>query len=571
VSLGVITQDDWSGGIWRLSEPQKAPANTAYDIVNGLLDDQGSVYKRGGTRYLTTPVDANSMRGISDMLLAAGRRTMTWNALNFFALDSADALTAILLPPPPCASPPPLAKPAAMNGMAIFPVSTTETTSVLLLYGGALSNGLYSAGTITVEGGSSIITGSGTSWLGNVVPGAVLKVGLLPIGAVKTVDSNTQITLAAPFHGEGTTSGVAYTLRPIQTLEYGAAAATYVATVGSPARLLLCHGTRIEFPDTGSLVSGQVGNYHELPPDANIIGVDSIQDNAVVFTSAGVYVISGMAYDLTDDYGNVQHRVAQVNKDIVLWGHSGLSGWHGSFIVPAVDDVYLMGLSGVAESIGSPIRDLYRSYVRAGYVPGLATVYRGHYILPILASTGGILATPYNVIDLLICRLDGGAPAWTRFDGAARGYGYTQRLAAQPQLVGSTFTRISDLSGCFEPTAANKTDADNSVFTWKITTQDFSVRRQQATYWKYARLRYQVADAASDNPTLRMQKATGPTGLAWPILGPSDAPADDGTSPFEWFADERSQAIRFRIVSQGPSADARLRNLEVHFRAGAKR
>jgi hypothetical protein len=48
--------------------------------------------------------------------------------------------------------------------------------------------------------------------------------------------------------------------------------------------------------------------------------------------------------------------------------------------------------------ISEPITALYRSYVNAGYRPGQACVYRGHYFLPILNGE--------TVVDMLVCRID---------------------------------------------------------------------------------------------------------------------------------------------------------------------
>jgi hypothetical protein len=105
-----------------------------------------------------------------------------------------------------------------------------------------------------------------------------------------------------------------------------------------------------------------------------------------------------MAFDVVDDVGNVQHRVAQVSKDVILWGDAGISAWAGAFVVPAVEDIYLFSPDGTTQVVSEAIRPLYRSYVRAGYQPGAATVHRGHYLLPILNGTA--------LVDELVCRLD---------------------------------------------------------------------------------------------------------------------------------------------------------------------
>ncbi len=83
----------------------------------------------------------------------------------------------------------------------------------------------YTTGTITLTRGSAIVTGSGTSWLANVVPGMFLFANTddagagsftdTLIGVVLTVDSNTQLKLVkrSPYSGS---AGRSYTLRSIR-------------------------------------------------------------------------------------------------------------------------------------------------------------------------------------------------------------------------------------------------------------------------------------------------------------------------------------------------------------------
>lgn len=83
----------------------------------------------------------------------------------------------------------------------------------------------YNTGTISFTRGSAAVTGTGTSWLANVVPGMFLfadtddvSAGTFTdtlIGVVLTVNSNTSITLekVSPYSGS---AGRAYTLRSIR-------------------------------------------------------------------------------------------------------------------------------------------------------------------------------------------------------------------------------------------------------------------------------------------------------------------------------------------------------------------
>jgi hypothetical protein len=78
----------------------------------------------------------------------------------------------------------------------------------------ALPIAWYNAGTITATNNSTAVTGAGTAWLSNVVPGE----GLLINGVVyeiATVVSDTSLTLARVFAGT-TASGLLYSIIPTQ-------------------------------------------------------------------------------------------------------------------------------------------------------------------------------------------------------------------------------------------------------------------------------------------------------------------------------------------------------------------
>ncbi len=68
---------------------------------------------------------------------------------------------------------------------------------------------LYSAGTVTMVSGSTIVNGVGTSWLTNIQPGADFR-RIAYIGyTVQSVVSDTQLILSTPY-AEGSESGVSY-------------------------------------------------------------------------------------------------------------------------------------------------------------------------------------------------------------------------------------------------------------------------------------------------------------------------------------------------------------------------
>ena len=78
----------------------------------------------------------------------------------------------------------------------------------------------YSAGTITATNGSQTITGDGTAWQTaglTAGDGIIIDTGI--VYTIATVDSETQITLAANYAGS-TGSGKSYTIHTDFTTNY---------------------------------------------------------------------------------------------------------------------------------------------------------------------------------------------------------------------------------------------------------------------------------------------------------------------------------------------------------------
>jgi hypothetical protein len=278
-----------------------------------------------------------------------------------------------------------------------------------------------------------------------------------------------------------------------------------------------------------------------------------------------------MSYDLTDDYGNPQQTVRQISKSVILWADSGIAPWRGGLIVPAIDDVFLLDLTGAEVPISGPIRPLYRSYVKAGYQPGMASVHRGHYFLPIVNGT--------TWVDTLVCRLDGPNPGWTRWADHGGSIAYAQEVGVttrSPKLYGLAGLKVTDLSGCFVPASANKNDADGTTHVLSIVTRDFATRPSVRTLFRYLRARFQLDDAASDNPVLTLASSAGPPETeVWVASGSwTEGTGEDSSKIAILNSDgnpgRRVQSIRFRIQSSGPSARLVVRSLEVFYRPSGR-
>lgn len=195
------------------------------------------------------------------------------------------------------------------------------------------------------------------------------------------------------------------------TLVVGAAAKlrNFYAVAGNRLWAANYLTNRVDFSDVG--VPGTFGatSFHEIP-EGGVLGLIGLRDAVVVFTTAGVWVISNVGMNLTDATGNVQHRIDRYSRDLILpdGGSNGLgAAYESALVVPARDGVYLMSYGVTSEApqqftlISRPISNLWQSYVAAGYMPGQPVVHRRTLFLPI--RTVGM---PGAGIDLLACRLD---------------------------------------------------------------------------------------------------------------------------------------------------------------------
>jgi hypothetical protein len=221
-------------------------------------------------------------------------------------------------------------------------------------------------------------------------------------------------------------------------------------------------------------------------------------------------------------------------------------------------------VSSPAITIGRGIRSLYRSYIAASCRPGLATVYQGHYILPVLSTQGA-------VIDTLVCRLDQRdrtgkiRPAWTRMSGQGQQIVFTGRTrpTSAPSLVAGRGNRLVDATSWFSPDAAHKQDADGTTHGLDVIENDVELANRSTT--QKVDLLYELTDAASDNPTIVGSWASGAEGSTWTGLSGSAA-ENDGRVPKRWRLTKRVRNVRFRWQTVGPAAVARIRGRVLYVR-----
>lgn len=398
----------------------------------------------------------------------------------------------------------------------------------------------------------------------------------------------------------------------------GAAAKTapFYAIVGN--RLVAAIGHTVYFSKINTPGTFEATDYHELPGGDETLGLAALRSSCAVFTTGGMWVIAGMDKNLTDATGNVQQSLDLYSSDLVLWGSAGIAAWEGALVIPGSDAVYLVSLGVTSEKsapfvrISDQIAPLYQEYVKNGYVPGQAVVYRNHYLLPIIG--GG------KIVDVLVCRLDMG-------DGTARGssphpwthlMGFGAQVAAitmrqsgpglAPELLGAVYgsnARVLNLA-YFDPSASVRHDADGSTPVWQVVTRSFLTGSNfLANLLVKIRVRYQMyapdqykgvllphgfGDPAlhfEDEAVMKCEigSATMPKGLSvwglfrwgletWGLVSSAGyeqlpglaPPSVDGKVAHTWFVRRKRRSVRFRLTCETATSQLTLRFIELFVR-----
>lgn len=569
MALVSTSQEDFGGGIYR---GRKAPPNSFYDLVNGLINDEGLPYRRGGSAYKSDTNAGDVLDMLADSYTAAGRRTVFGSEADghVWVLDPTDDESPVQLEGTAVRA---FSRPAASSGAVFFPSGPTANYPIRAYAGSLLATG--TADSVSVTAGSPTVTASGTSWLTTVDPGTIFIIDGSVHTVVREVVSNTEVTLFNPWPGV-TDSSILMISTSFQNVDndafgdYGVNSneGVYVTSVGTGQRLVVAVRQRAFISNRNDPFTFEASSYLEIPSDSEITGANSMRDSAVLWTTGGVWLLSLLDLDPVDAFGNVQWQQQQISKDVILWGDPGVSAWGGAFVVPALDDIYIFGLDGTAQAISRSIRPLYRGHVQAGRTPGTAAVFRGHYMLPILEDG--------EVVDTLVCRLDRDA-SWTRWAGHAAGAAYALRATptGEPSLLGLAGQRVTDLTDTFNPSASNATDADGTTSNFELVTRDLPTGANQPGFAQRLRARYELA--ASGSPTVSVAFSSDQDAGTFTTLtekgeqgGGTGGGTSDGSKYQWWIVGKRRERIRFRLRITGACSSFVLRSLELLTRPSGK-
>lgn len=584
------TQGDFSAGMNRDVAPALIPDSGIYDLVNALLDEDGNPYRRGGTEYQSKEgMGSAGLTWVWSGYLLGGPRTIFANGSDFGVLGSDDESIVNL------------------GGVGLSAPKQSAVIEDLLyigggtLYGGSRKTAVYSTGTVEVTKGSKTVKGAGTTWTANVDVGMLFHIGSERVYVVAEVNSNTELKLRDNYEGTGG-SGKAYTLNPLWAIGGSDPYEIWDYVTECANRWVGLVGRTIKFSEVKNPHSytNQFGttNEHTLPQGVEGVSISTSGPTVLAGSTGGIWALDGLALDIDDINGNAQHRLQRLSGEIVPAGAAGIAAWSQQLVVPAVDGIYLMDGVSSPVPISKPVERLYRSYMVHGYTLGGATVYKGHYLLPVLHGA--------TVADLLVCRLDRPlrsrsqtAFPWGRLSGdggelralAVRNSGNPQTpelLAAQAREP----SRLVNCSSYFTPEEGNETDADGTTHNFDLITRDIETGSLTENVIRALKLRYELVEGSGGEPLLKVYWSdgsleaggakwdevswdefdwAGDSGATFNAVG-KDGPPSDGRNPETFRVNKRLRYGRFRIKTSGAAAAFALRLLEMDVRpSGATR
>ena len=623
MTLNYVGQEDFAAGILQGVARDIQPGVGVAMAVNGLFNDDGDVYRRGGTKRFSPVVSPYPVPNA----IEPQPITFLWQG---FLNDKAESIIGI---GPYNVVGPGLDFPTGRlyetdpvtfgsrddvwggnPSGTVFPVRPAIVADTLFLPTGQAWSGSFK--------GPSVVTVTVTQYVppaaGNPDNEAAAKRVTVPVGGfdfnilqagmfmtvsgvnyrIAKIVSATELTLDSVYTGAGgsvsaTFNGMLHNATgvPIQP-NPGMGTVQVMRHVAACAnRLVIAEGNKIRFSEAEKPFSFIPDDYHELADGVIVTGLAAIRDTLLVFTTFGLWGIQNMALDLTDDFGNLQHIVSLITPELTLWGEAGIAEWAGRIIAPCVDRVYLIDGLSQPVPISDSITPLYLEHVKAGHFPGNAAAWRGHYLLPIIASDR-------SVKDALVCRAERPVKGrqvyypWSRltdYGGNVLGY-FASTAVTPPKLLGMGHDGwVLDASDIFSPKEENAADGDGSAFEWGVETRDFPSGNGQPNHVRRLRIYYSLSSGqiegsfstSGDPLTTDSRWGTMVWGQdawqtsdldQWAVL-PYSAPANAGRDPHTWQFPRtvRTRYIRARLRCTDPVGRLRLHKLEFGVRPATHR
>lgn len=394
------TQADFSLGLWDVAHSDMLQPRASLGVLSdGYVGDTGEVRCRGRVGQRVAVALSGPGLFVWAGALLPGRRELCADAFALSVLDAAGTAIARVYPHPLGGASVKVEQPAVVANTVVIPFTFFNPGPGLgfALYGGSrFANTNLS---VSVVNGSAVITRAAGGFIAGVDAGMIVVfTGGIGWAVVKTVDTDTQVTLDRPW-AAATNAALALGFSgslvswsgffPIPGLQGP-------GVVSVAGRVVFMRDNVLTFsegpdPATGAPRTNTMTarNRHEFPIDATYLALAALRDSVFVFTAAGVFIVRNMAYEIVDGSGNPAHPIEVLSTQTVALGSSGIVTWGNALIVPCRDGIYAIDGIGAPVKIsrGLPIAEM----VRDGLELGLATIFKGRYILPY--RHGGVTRT----------------------------------------------------------------------------------------------------------------------------------------------------------------------------------
>lgn len=391
----------------------------------------------------------------------------------------------------------------------------------------------------------TVTSGTTTSLGGSTVSGGLIDKPKLRVGGGKNL-------LIFPC-ADGTTAPVKYDGSAAPAGLSGTPAAGKVCEIYK-SRLVLggssANPNRLYFSPTPDIESTWDTTNSWIDCDHAITGIASLRNALLIFSAGHVERIIGS----TPPPGSDMDRSPL--GDVGTSDSRSIVVQEGNCLFANPRGVYLTNGSGFASlttegQIESYWQSLFAGYDSSTWVVS-AGIMRSFYLVTIYDGTN---------YTTLMCNVP--RRAWWRLSNIkAQMYAQAVGTADELYYADGGAARLTKISGIFSPTSSNKNDADGTAVTPSIVFRTYG-QGPGLKAWGDGRVTYDMRDAATDNPTLAVEYATGveATTFRSAAESPFAATSDAVRQPFSTGVD--SQAMTVRLTQSNASSKTELYALEV--------